>query len=173
MMALQFAIACHPKKGQKARVRIHGTVPEELWQDWLGREMQLILFQGAVAAMVPWEGGEHGIRFRINKKGVFDATVATNHPVLVHIRRVFGMEYWGLSRLEGERAWSAIHLLPPETVKEYNPKAPHDRGTKSALERLLEAEQREWSGLLSRQELHNIATELRQQIHLEKTDDPH
>lgn len=169
-MSLQFAIACHPKKGQKAKVRLHGSVPEKLWTDWLGIEMQLILSQGAAAQVTAWEGGEHGLRFRINKKGVFDATVAANHPVLVHLRRVFGMEYWGLTRLEGERAWNTVYLLPPETVKEYNPKAPHDRGTKSALERLLEAEQREWSGSLSRQELHRIATELRQQIHLENSD---
>lgn len=171
-MARVFAIACHPKKGQKAKVRLHGTVPEQLWDEWLGREMQLILSQGAAAEVTAWEGGEHGIRFRIGKKGVFDVTAAANHPVLVHLRRVFGDDYWGLTRLDGETAWNTIHLLPPEDVKPYNPKSPHGRGTKSALERLLEAEQREWKGLLSRQELHNIATELRKQIHLEKTNDP-
>jgi len=172
-MPLLFAIACHPKKGQKARVRLHGSVPEQLWDEWLGLEMQLVITQGAVAEITQWEGGEHGVRFRIGKRGVFDATAASNHPVLVHLRRVFGTDYWGLTRLEIERAWNVMHLLPPDEVKAYNPKSPHGRGTKSALERLLEAEQSEWNGVLSRQELHNIASELRTEMHLENDNDPH
>ena len=133
--------------------------------------MQLLISPSKTCKITAWEGGEHGIRFRVGRKGVFDATAPSNHPVLAHIRRIFGVDYWGLTRLKYETAWNSIHLSPPEDVKPYNPKSPHGRGTKSALERLLDAEGREWRGLLSRQELHNIASSLGTELHLESTND--
>lgn len=163
-------MCCHPKPSQDARVRLQGTLPGDLASRLLGRELQLVISYGpasGVVSFVEWEGGLHGVRLRVNRGGVFDVTAPYDHPVTRHLRETLGVDHWGPTDFPVKEVWNHLRLLRPVEVAEYRPKGEHRRTTKSALERLLEAEQREWAGVASRQDLRDLANALRAELHVE------
>jgi len=163
-------LACHPKPGQVARVRLCGTLPSDVATTLHGRELQLVISYGpssGIVSLVTWEGGEHGVRFRVHKAGSFDVTVQADHPVVRHLRDRLNLDHWGLTDFPLLKLWNSIKLLEPKEVAPYRPKGEHQRTTKSRLERLLEAEHQEWAGTLSRQGLRDLANALRQELHQE------
>lgn len=163
-------LACHPKPGQVAKVRLCGSLPADVTAKAHGRELQLVISYGpssGIVSLIDWEGGEHGVRFRVNAGGVFDVTAPCDHPVVRHLRDALDLDYWGLTDFPPLKLWNSVRLLSPKEVAPYRPKGEHQRTTKSALERLLEAEHREWAGTLSRQGLRDLANALRQELHLE------
>lgn len=165
-------LACHPKPNQAARVRLHGTLPSDVASTLHGRELQMVISYGpnsGVLSLVTWEGGEHGVRFRVHAGGTFDVTAPYDHPVTRHLRETLGHEYWGLTDFPPLRLWNSVKLLRPSEVAPYRPKGEHWRTTKSRLERLLEAEHQEWAGTLSRQGLRDLANAIRQELHVEPT----
>lgn len=164
-------LACHPKPNQVAKVRLTGELPSDVASTLLGKELQLVISYGpssGIVSLVTWEGGEHGVRFRVHEGGRFDVTAPGEHPVVRHLRDRLGpVDYWGLTDFPVLKLWNSVRLLQPKEVAPYRPKGEHQRTTKSRLERLLEAEHREWAGTLSRQGLRDLANAIRQELHQE------
>lgn len=163
-------LACHPKPGQVAKVRLVGELPSDVASKLHGRELQLVISYGpssGVVSLVDWEGGEHGVRLRVHSGGRFDVTAPCDHPVVRHLRDRLDLDHWGLTDFPLLRLWNSVRLLAPKEVAPYRPKGEHVRTTKSRLERLLDAEASEWAGTLSRQGLHDLAAAIRAELHLD------